>query len=267
MNGLHVHVEVDDPEARVLALNGVRLWLPCLSALTGNAPFWHGRDSGFASWRTILLRRLPTAGCPPHFADAADYAARSRALVATGAVTDLPALTWAARLSERFPTIEVRVFDAQPTVDETLLAVALTRSIVTTILDTPPLAPLPQELLDASLWAAARHGPAADLVDPFTGEPAAAWTVIGSLVEHIGPALASHGDLEFVTEALARVRELGTGAQRQVEVYRRDGPIGLRKWYADTITAGVGGARRSAPFSETLRHVRIDDAYPVRTPR
>ncbi|MCD2442664.1 YbdK family carboxylate-amine ligase [Agromyces sp. SYSU K20354] len=258
VNGLHVHVEVEDREAGVRALNGVRLWLPCLLALTGNAPFWRGHDTGFASWRTMIMRRLPTMGCPPQFADADDYAARSRALVATGAATDLQSLAWAARLSERFPTIEVRVFDAQLTATDSLLAAALTRSIVTTVLETPPLAHLPQEILDGSLWLAARNGMAADLADPFTGDPATAWSVAAALVDYIGPALVGHGDLEFVTEALALIRARGTGAQRQVEVFRRDGPIALRRWYADTLTEGAGTTRSAAPASEALRRARID---------
>ncbi|GAA1819889.1 carboxylate-amine ligase [Agromyces neolithicus] len=258
VNGLHVHVEVDDREAGVRALNGLRHWLPCLLALTGNSPFWRGRDTGFASWRTMIQRRLPTMGCPPQFADAADYSARSRALVATGAITDLQSLGWTARLSERFPTIEVRVFDAQLTVAESLLAGALTRSIVTTVLETPPLAHLPQEILDGSLWLAARNGMAAELADPFTGDPAPAWSVAAALVDYVGPALVGHGDLAFVTESLARIRARGTGAQRQVEVFRRDGPIALRRWYADTLTEGTGTTRGAAPASEALRRARID---------
>ncbi|GAA1764336.1 glutamate--cysteine ligase [Agromyces humatus] len=258
VNGLHVHVEVEDREAGVRALNGVRLWLPCLLALTGNAPFWRGHDTGFASWRTLILRRLPTMGCPPQFADAEDYAARSRALVATGAITDLQALGWAARLSERFPTIEVRVFDAQLTAAESLLAAVLTRSIVATVLETPPLTRLPQEILDGSLWLAARNGMAADLADPFTGDPATAWSVADALVDYIGSALVGHDDLAFVTESLARIRARGTGAQRQVEVFRRDGPIALRRWYTDTLTEGGGSTRSAAPGSETFRRARID---------
>jgi glutamate---cysteine ligase / carboxylate-amine ligase len=196
-------------------------------------------------------------GCPPHFADAEEYAARSRALVATGAATDLPSLAWAARLSERYPTVEVRVFDAQLTVDESLLAAALTRSIVTTVIETPPLAHLPQEILDASLWMAARDGMEADLVDPFTGEPASAWSVADALVEYIGPALLGHGDLEFVLESLERIRAHGTGAQRQAEVFRRDGPITLRRWYAEAIVEPLS-ARSTAPFPDDLRHDRMD---------
>jgi gamma-glutamyl:cysteine ligase YbdK (ATP-grasp superfamily) len=116
---------------------------------------------------------------------------------------------------------------------------------------------VPQEILDGSLWLAARDGMSADLVDPFTGDPATAWSVVDALVEYIGPALVGHGDLEFVTEALARVRARGTGAQRQVEVLHRDGPLSLRRWYAERITEAVG-VRSTDPFPDDLRHGRID---------
>ena len=130
--------------------------------------------------------------------------------------------------------------------------------IVTTVLETPPLAQLPQEILDGSLWLAARHGMAADLVDPFTGDPSTAWSVARSLLDYIGPALVGHGDLDFVTESLARIRAHGTGAQRQVEVFRREGPLALRRWYADAITRGVDASHSAAALPETLRHSRID---------
>ena len=65
VNGLHVHVHVPDRESGVRALNRVRAWIPVLLALSGNSPFWRGADTGFCSWRSIILRRWVTAGCPP----------------------------------------------------------------------------------------------------------------------------------------------------------------------------------------------------------
>jgi carboxylate-amine ligase len=152
VNGLHVHVEVIDPDARVRALNGVRDWLPFLLAVTGDSPFWHGRDTGFESWRNVILRRMPTAGCPPEFDDAVDYCRRTQRLVEMGAVLDLGSIAWAARLSERYPTVEVRVFDAQLSLDDTAMAAALARAIVDTSAQHATRSRAPAELVDAALW-------------------------------------------------------------------------------------------------------------------
>ena len=70
---LHVHVGVPGPEDAIRVLNGLRRNLPVLLALSANSPFWNGRDSGFASARTLIFQAFPRAGLPPSFADYAGY--------------------------------------------------------------------------------------------------------------------------------------------------------------------------------------------------
>ena len=231
VNGLHVHVEIgDDDEERVRALNRIRGWLPALLALTGNGPFAHGRHSGFASWRSILIRRLPSSWCPPHFRDADDYRARVNHLVALEAIPDASSLAWAVRLSERFPTVEVRVFDAQLTPEDTLLAAALSRALILSEeADGAPDSEL--DAIDAALWMAARKGTEARVIDPTTGDVAPFWEVADRMLAHARPALAHLGDDEFVADRIARVRRDGTGAQRQEQAFARDGVAGLRELY------------------------------------
>ncbi|WP_091227083.1 YbdK family carboxylate-amine ligase [Microbacterium sp. 3J1] len=229
-NGLHVHVEVPDDEERIRALNRVRAWMPTLLALTGNAPFAHGRDSGFASWRSILIRRLPTCWTPPRFHDVADYRARVDQLIDVGLIAEASSLGWTVRLAERYPTVEVRVFDAQLTVDETLFAVALTRALVLSdALDDAPDVAL--DAIDGSLWTAARHGADARIVDPTSGDVAPVREIADRMLRRIAPTLAAHGDEEFVTEMMGRLRTDGTGAQRQLRAWERGGVDGLRELY------------------------------------
>lgn len=236
VNGLHVHVEVEGDEERVQGLNRVRGWLPALLALTGNGPFAHGRHTGFASWRSILIRRLPSSWCPPHFRDMDDYRARIDHLVALEAIPDGGSLAWAVRLSERFPTVEVRVFDAQLTPEDTLLAAALARALV--LSEEPDGAPDAElDAIDASLWMAARKGTDARVIDSTSGEVARFWDVAEAMLRHAGPALAHLGDDDFVEDAVERIRVDGTGAQRQERAYERDGIAGLRALYRAGTTA------------------------------
>lgn len=231
VNGLHIHVEVTGgDEERVRALNRVRGWLPAMLALTGNGPFAHGRHSGFASWRSILIRRLPSSWCPPHFRDLADYRARVAHLIDLGAIGDAASVAWAVRLSDRFPTVEVRVFDAQLTTEDTLFAAALTRALILTE-DALGMPAAELDAIDASLWIAARRGPGARIVDPTTGEVAALWDVAAKMIAHALPLLAEHEDDDFVADHLERIRVDGTGAQRQERAYERDGIDGLRALY------------------------------------
>ncbi|HEX6955834.1 MAG TPA: YbdK family carboxylate-amine ligase, partial [Agromyces sp.] len=135
MSGLHVHVGIPSREHGVAALNAVRPWLPLLTAMTGNSPLWRGNVTGYESWRTIQLRRWTTAGCPPRFADAADYDRRTRQLLGLGGMADLALIAWNVRLSEHLPTIEFRMADAQLTADDTLLVAALCRALVMQSID------------------------------------------------------------------------------------------------------------------------------------
>ena len=118
INGMHVHVGVPDRESGVGALNRIRSWLPVLAAIGAGSPLWDGGDTGFASWRTLIFSRWPVSGPPPAFADAADYAQRAQALLDSGVIRDLGQLYWHARLSERYPTIEIRVLDVQLDVED-----------------------------------------------------------------------------------------------------------------------------------------------------
>ncbi|GAA1441788.1 carboxylate-amine ligase [Leifsonia poae] len=224
INGLHVHVGVPSREAAVVAMNRLRPWLPALLALSANSPFWRGRDTGFDSWRAIHSRRWTTYGIPPRFRDAADYDARTAALRGVGGTTDAGTLNWVARPSERFPTVEVRVFDAQTDVESSIALAALTRGLVASPED-PPV--VEAELLDASLWHAARDGIRGQLLDPTSGTMQPAPVVIDALVRAASTGLDAHGDEETVRTFVTAVFADGNGAERQRGAYAAGGVSGL----------------------------------------
>ncbi|GGD68081.1 carboxylate-amine ligase [Microbacterium murale] len=231
VNGLHVHVEVPDAEARVRALNAVRPWLPVLLALSANSPFADGCDTGHDSWRSIIMRRLPLFGAPPQFVDADHYHATVDRLIRAHIIPDAASVAWAARVSARYPTLELRVFDAQLSADDTLLLATLCRALVVTALaDTaPPDSHVHDtDAVQTSLWSAARWGMDATLAHPATGEPLSARQAIESLRGTVAPALELSDDRAFVDEHLARILREGNGAERQRAAYRDSGVAGLR---------------------------------------
>lgn len=236
LNGTHVHVAVPDRDTGIAALNKLRPWLSTLAALGANSPFWRGRDTSFSSWRLIHYRRWSVQGCPPEFADAADYDRRLARLLDSDAVLDAGHIGWAARLSQRYPTVEVRVGDAQLEAADSVLLAALVRGLVLTAA-APGSTPEP-ELLDAGLWQAARYGLGGRLMGVL-GNSAAAADQAGALLEHIGPALEENGDLEYVRAGVARLLDSGTGAERQRAAYTSGGWDGLTGLYGQALTAGA----------------------------
>ncbi|MEU7107454.1 glutamate--cysteine ligase, partial [Streptomyces sp. NPDC046215] len=218
VNGMHVHAAVPDRSAGVAVLNRIRLWLPVLVAMAGNSPLWRGEDTGFASWRTVIFGRWPVAGPPPAFADGPDYDRRVADLVSSGAIADTGQIYWQARLSEHYPTIEVRCFDVQLTVEDAVMFAGIVRALVATALREEdaglPVPPCPPEVLHAANWHAARHGLGDRLIGlPCRSLPAAA--LVRDLLEHLAPALADNGDGHEVASLLRGFLARGAPATRQ----------------------------------------------------
>ncbi|MGK5630533.1 carboxylate-amine ligase [Streptomyces sp. URMC 123] len=229
VNGMHVHVAVPDRPTAVAVLNRVRPWLPTLVALSSNSPLWEGYDTGFSSWRTVVFDRWPVSGPPPAFADADDYERRVKALLATGTIRDRGQLYWHARLSENYPTLELRVTDVQLHVDDAVMFAGLIRALVATALgeeDGSPTPATPPELSYAATWQAARHGLGQALIDE-RGRRRAAGEVVRDFVEHVRPALEEAGDLDRVTSLVNRVLREGTGAAHQRRALAEGGWRGL----------------------------------------
>ncbi|PPG27088.1 YbdK family carboxylate-amine ligase [Pseudoclavibacter sp. RFBB5] len=235
INAIHVHVGISSREEGVRIMNAVRGWTPVLLALSTNSPHWRGEDSGFDSWRTIQMRRWTTHDCPPVFVDAEDYRQRMERLVGVGGTIDAGSVAWNMRLSANHPTIEFRVFDAQLETRETVLLALICRALVTATEDGEAggaLADLPPELLEASLWQAARDGIDARLLNPVTGELAGARAVADALLSHVGPAADAFGDGDEIRSGVDRLFRFGTGAARQRQTYQEGGIEALRALHA-----------------------------------
>ena len=80
-----------------------------LLALGANSPIWHGRNTGFASWRAVLMRTWPASGPPPHLEDAAAYDRQVERFRSMGVIAPDDSVNWTLRLSDRVVGVEIRV--------------------------------------------------------------------------------------------------------------------------------------------------------------
>ncbi|MET7770524.1 glutamate--cysteine ligase [Nocardia sp. NPDC005366] len=222
--GCHVHVAIPDRETALRVSNHVRPWLPVYLAMTANSAIYRGSETGYASWRSILWRRWPSAGPPPYFSSLTEYDALVEMLRASGSILDNKMLYWDIRPSETFPTIEIRVSDVAATPDEAALLAAMIRGAVTMGLranargESAPA--VPAEVLYAAYWNAAHLGLDGDGLDPIARRVAPHRVLLTELIHHIEPALRDSGDHAFVTDAVAALHERGNGAQRQIRAMR-----------------------------------------------
>jgi len=239
INGMHVHVGVPDRTIGVAVLNRLRPWLPVLVAMAANSPYWRGRDTGFASWRTLVFGRWPVSGPPPAFADAGDYERRVRGLVTGGAIRDIHQIYWQTRLSETYPTVEVRATDVQLRVEEAVMLAGLIRGLAQTAewehrAGEPEPETLP-EVVAAAGWHAARYGLDGSLIGA-GGTPVSARDAARDLLRHVTPALAEYGDANQVAGLVEQTLHEGNGCRRQRRVLDRYGPLGLLRYLSAETT-------------------------------
>jgi carboxylate-amine ligase len=169
---LHVHVGIPDPETAVEVANRMRAHLPLLLALSANSPFLRGRETGFASTRTPLFQAFPRVGIPRRFRNYDDWVGAIAPLIDAGAVPESTFFWWDVRLQPRLGTVEIRIMDAQTSIEDLAALAALTQSLVV-MEATDRLAPErlvdSPEVLDENRFLAARDGMSAEFVDPRTG--------------------------------------------------------------------------------------------------
>jgi len=160
--GLHVHVGVPDGVDRIGVINRIRGWLPLLLLLSASSPFWEGEDTGYYSYRRILCSGWPRMGLPEPLADWAAYERYRSWLYKTGSLRADNDCWWALRPSRRFPTVELRIADACPRLDDGLCVTGLFRQMVAWAVAQPEPAPAPGEEQcwrdQENYWRAMRMG-------------------------------------------------------------------------------------------------------------
>lgn len=227
--GFHVHVQITSGEEGVAVLDRIRVWLPLLLALSANSPFWHGEDSGYASFRYQAWSRWPTAGPCERFGSEREYRRYVQSLLASGVLLDEGMIYFDARLSRNHPTVEVRIADVCMEASHAAAIAAIVRALVERAAQqwrAGVLAPrLSADQLRLAAWKASEAGVDGMLLHPLLNTPCPATEAVQALLKHIRPVLAGSGDEQRVTSAVARILSSGTGARHQRDVMSRTGDL------------------------------------------
>ena len=218
----HVHVGV--PEDLVVpVLDQLGPDLPLLLAMTASSPFWEGEDTGYASYRTMWFSRWPVTGTLPVLGTRERYDELVTSLLATGIAEASSRLYWDARPSEKFPTVEVRVADTMPLLDDAVLHAALVRSLVRVAARATDPVSVQPELVRAGRWRAARFGLTDALLDTRSGTLVAAPLMVRNLLERLREDLEDLGDWDEVSGLAEQLLARGTSSSRQRTVARQHG--------------------------------------------
>ncbi|WP_422376263.1 carboxylate-amine ligase [Roseibium sp.] len=217
--GMHVHIGIEDEELRIELFNQLAYFLPHLLALSTSSPFWRGRKSGLKSYRLAIFDELPRTGLPPSFESYYEYRHTVDILSHAGVIEDATKIWWDLRPSDRFPTLEMRVTDVCPRLDDAVAIAALFRCLCRMLYRLRRMnqgwRQYSRFLLAENRWQAQRHGTDARLIDFGRNETAPFQDLVEELIELVRPD-AEH----FGCEAdLAHIREIarnGTSADKQL---------------------------------------------------
>ena len=238
--GMHVHVGLPDDELRVDLMGQLSYFLPHMLALSASSPYWQGVDTGLASYRLTVFDNLPRTGLPPLFSSYAEYDRSAEILIDLGLIEDTTKIWWDLRPSHRFPTLETRICDVCPRLEDALSIAAmvqgLTRFLMRLRLKNQRWRTYDRFLIQENRWRAQRYGTGDGLIDfgrRAIGDMDGLVGDIQDLIEEDAAALGSMAEVARLTE-MARA---GTSADRQRAVHDRARAAGQSR--ADALKAVV----------------------------
>ena len=218
--GMHIHVEVPQPDKRVDLMNRFLPYTPALLALSASSPFWEGEASGLHAYRLSVWGEMPRTGLPELFADQSHYDRLVGAMTKSGAIADASFLWWTLRPSIHFPTLELRVADSCTRLEDTLAIAALYRCLVRLLDRSPTLnrgqTGVARAIVSENLWRAQRFGVHATFIDEEGGAcPFAQYLEV--MIKAIADDIAAL-DCDAEVAKAQRIAEDGTSADQQLAI-------------------------------------------------
>ncbi|PHQ68712.1 MAG: carboxylate-amine ligase [Sneathiella sp.] len=221
--GMHVHCGIEDPELRIDLMNQASYFLPRLLALSTSSPFWRGENTGLKSYRVSVFDALPRTGIPDRFESYGEFQRLVDTMVQSGAIEDGSKLWWDLRPSAKFPTLEMRLTDVCPFVEDSLSIAALFSCILRMLYrlrrNNQRWRIYPQTLVAENRWIAQRFGVEGKLIDFGIPAPVPATELIEEIIGLTAEDAAFLGCEKEVQHTLEIVRR-GTSADRQLALYR-----------------------------------------------
>src|SRR5215207_4749872 len=258
--GLQIHVGVSDRDLAVEIMQRIACDLPILLALSASSPYWNEQDTGYASIRTIIWQRWPTAGATGRLGSAQEYDELVDDLINTGVIADDKMAYFDVRPSAHAPTLELRTCDACPLVDDAVLIAGVFRALVMAaeqdIANGVPFDPVPPPVHRAAIWQAARGGLSGPLLDNSRHpKPFPARRAVKSLLWRLRAQLKQLGDWDAVKELAKETLARGNSADRQRAAFAERGRLNdVVELVVDETQGSPGGQEPAVP---RLRRYRV----------
>ncbi|MGA9644008.1 MAG: carboxylate-amine ligase [Terriglobales bacterium] len=226
--GLHVHVGIEDRETAIHMMNHARYFVPHLLALSTNSPFWLGMDTGLKSYRCKVFDKFPRTNMPDFFPSWGEYDNYVKLLIKTNSIDNAKKIWWDIRPHPFFNTIEFRVCDIPMRLEETIALAALIQATVVKLYklheSNQGFRLYRRSLLMENKWRAARYGINGKLIDFGKQMEVPERELIEEYLAFVDDVVDELGSREEV-EYIRTIMKNGTGADRQLEVFRQTGDM------------------------------------------
>jgi glutamate---cysteine ligase / carboxylate-amine ligase len=237
--GLHVHVAVNGADRAVRVCDHMRHLLPELLAFSASSPFIENVYTHLHSVRTEIFTKLfPRCGIPDAYGGWDPFEEYVSFLYRTKSIDEHTQMWWSIRPHLAFPTVEIRIMDAQPDLGEArslaALGYALAVRTARALDEGEPLALPTHRLIEENFWRAIRHGLGGEFIDLETGELVDKRKRIEQLIEWVQPVADEIGAAPFLAvpaanaaeRQIARYEEGATLEEIYAEQVRRKEPVG-----------------------------------------
>lgn len=235
--GLHVHVGIRGADRAIAVNNTMRHFLPELLALSASSPFVEEVDTGLHSSRTqIFTRTFPRCGIPDAYDGWRGFEDYVSLLYRTGSITEHTQLWWSVRPHLAYPTVEIRIMDAQPDLAEAQSLAAFAYSLAARAArahdEGEPLPDVPHRLLEENLWRAIRHGLDGEMIDFDRGTTIATRARLEKLIDWVTPVAEEIGAAPYLnvpsSNAAERQRARWAEGASLEQIYREQVEMGAR---------------------------------------
>ncbi len=267
ISGMHVHIGIEDDDMRIDIMNQATYFLPHLLAFSTSSPFWRGQLTGLSSYRLSIFDELPRTGLPEYFSSYGEYKRTVDVLVTAGLIEDGSKIWWDLRPSARFPTLEMRITDICPLLDDSIAIAALYQCLCRMFYRlrrtnrrwryyTP-------FLVMENRWRAQRYGVTDRLVDFGRGDLIDMPILLDEILELVAEDAEALDCVEEVMHC-RKILRYGTSADRQIAVYRKardagaDNNEALRAVVDSLVVETVRGTGAEESTGMTEINARVD---------
>ncbi|QEE29951.1 carboxylate-amine ligase [Terriglobus albidus] len=226
--GLHVHVGIEDREAAIRIMNSMRYFLPHILALSTNSPFWLGMETGYKSYRAKVFENFPRTNLPDSFASYSEFENYVNLLIKTNTIDNAKKIWWDVRPHPFFNTVEVRICDIPLRAEESIAIAALIQATAAKLYKlheaNVDFRQYSRALLMENKFRAVRYGLDGKLIDFGKETEVAERDLIREYLAFVDDVLDELGSRAAVEE-LHNILERGSGADRQLAVFRQTGSL------------------------------------------